>query len=139
MAGLVASAGPGFVSGFTATLIAVLAGALSVVFTASFGAVPRPSLVTFLDEATALAVPIGLDFRVSFPFIRLKDIIPSDPGESFLIPVPTDIQTLKLVNGESGFGEHCCREPTRGIISEPFQNANNDFLNVVRFRRRRYR
>jgi hypothetical protein len=44
----------GFVSGFTATLIAVLAGDLSVVLTASFGAVPLPSLVTFLDEARAL-------------------------------------------------------------------------------------
>src|SRR5687767_6870775 len=33
------------------------------------------------------------------------------------------------------FGEHSCREP-RGIISEPVQNANTDFPNVVTFPRR---
>jgi hypothetical protein len=70
------TAGAGFVSGFTATLIAVLAGDLSVVFTASFGTVPRPILATFLDEATALLGPTGLDFRVSLPLVRLKDIFP---------------------------------------------------------------
>src|SRR5688572_31150913 len=70
------TAGAGCVSGFTATLIAVLAGDLSVVFTASFETVPRPILATFRDEATALLGPTGLDFRVSLPLVRLKDINP---------------------------------------------------------------
>ncbi len=72
-----------FVSGFTATLIAVLAGDLSVVLAASFGAAPRPILVTFLDEATAFLETAAVDFRVSFPFVLFKDIIPSDSGGVF--------------------------------------------------------
>jgi len=66
--------GAGFVSGLTATLMAVLEGDLSVVLTASFGAAPRPSFVTLLDEATALLVPTVLSFRVSLPLVRFKDI-----------------------------------------------------------------
>jgi hypothetical protein len=72
MAGL--ALGAGLVSGLTATLMAVLEGDLSVVLTASFGADPRPSFVTFLDDATALLVPTVLSFRVSLPFVRFKDI-----------------------------------------------------------------
>jgi hypothetical protein len=72
MAGLALSAG--LVSGLTATLMAVLEGDLSVVLTASFGAAPRPSFVTFLDDATVLLVPTVLSFRVSFPFVLFKDI-----------------------------------------------------------------
>lgn len=88
----------GFVSaGFTATLIAGFAGDLSVVLTASFGPVPRPSAVTLRAEVTALLEPIVLDFRVSFPFIRFKDIIPSDSGEAFLIPVPLLTSDVKNV------------------------------------------
>jgi hypothetical protein len=70
-------------SGLTATLMAVFEGDLSVVFTASFGTDPRPSFARFLVEATALLVTAGLVFRVSLPFVRFKDIIPSDFGESF--------------------------------------------------------
>src|SRR5215471_7170573 len=78
MAGLMLVAG--FVSGLTATLIAVLGGDLSVVFTASFGTDPRPSFATFLVEVALLATT-GLVFRVSLPFVRFKDIISSDFGE----------------------------------------------------------
>jgi len=66
--------GAGFVSGFTATLMTVLEGDLSVVLTASFGAAPRPGFVTLLDEATALLIPTVLSFRASLPFVCFKDI-----------------------------------------------------------------
>jgi hypothetical protein len=72
MAGL--ALGAGLVSDLTATLMAVLEGDLSIVLTASFGAVPRPSFTTLLDGAAALLLATVLSFRVSFPFVRFKDI-----------------------------------------------------------------
>jgi len=72
MAGL--ALGAGLVSGLTATLMAVLEGDLSVVLTASFGAVPRPSFATLREEVTALLVVTVLSFRASLPFVRFKDI-----------------------------------------------------------------
>jgi hypothetical protein len=99
IAGLVAV----FVSGLTATLITALAGDLSVVLAASFGAAPRPILVTFLDKTTAFLETAAVDFRASLPFVLFTDIIPLDPGGVFSFG-PRSLMNISdveiFVNGE---------------------------------------
>ena len=94
-AGLVA----GLTSGLTTATLTVVAGGLSAVFTAIFGAafavaslgpVARATLLPLLEARTTLPVPVlplpeptVLGFRDSLPFVRFKDITPSDSKGCF--------------------------------------------------------
>ena len=94
-AGLVA----GFASCFTTATLTVLAGGLSAVFTAIFGATfavaslgpaARATLLPLLEARTTLPDPVFplpeptvLGFRDSLPFVRFKDITPSDSKGCF--------------------------------------------------------